>query len=51
MGLRAVKVIALVGPIVLQPVTLQAVSHVVPIEVLGVHSVPASWELDVDFQL
>ena len=51
MGLRAVKVIALVGPIVVKPVALKAVSHVVPIEVLGVHSVPASWELDVDFQL
>ena len=51
MGLRAVKVEALVGPIVVKPVALQAVRHVVPVGVFSVHSVPASWELDVDFQL
>ena len=50
-GLRTVKVVALVGPIVLQPVALQAIRHVVSVGVFGVHSVPASWELDVDFQL
>merc|ERR1712165_568153 len=50
-GLRTVEVIALVGSIVVQPVALQAVRHVVPVDVLGVHSVPAGWELDVDFQL
>ena len=50
-GLRAVKVVALVGSIVVQPVALEAVSHVVPVDVFGVHSVPASWELDVDFKL
>ena len=50
-GLRTVKVVALVGSIVVKPVTLQAVRHMVPVDVFGVHSVPACWELDVDFQL